>query len=151
MCYDECLKDIGKQPRKMYFRKDVSVPIEKLGSALSGEQGAKNQEFATQELHETPSLGNKSLPEGTRQPKKDPFVPRPSPEMEREIDEIITGTMKADAMLRNFANQLVHFNPLENPKDSYKRAIYEAIRAYPDIFRLRATTKLSAEAGQRLG
>lgn len=149
MKYVDCLKSIAEQDERIKFRKDI--PIEKLGSALSGEQGAKNQAFATAELHEDPSHGNSSLPEGTRQPAKDPFVPRPSPEMEKEIDEIINGSMKADILLRSFASQLVHFNPLENPKDSYKRAIYEAIRAYPDIFRLRATTKLSAEAGQRLG
>jgi len=151
MRYDECLKDIGKKHREMHFRKDVSVPIEKLGSVLSGEQGRENQAFATAELHEDPSHGNSSLPEGTRQPAKDPFVPRPSPQMEKEIDEIIGGSMKADALLRNFANQIVHFNPLENPKDSYRRAIWEAIRQYPDIFRLRATTKLTAEIGQRQG
>ena len=150
MKYVDCLKSIAEQDERIVkFRKDV--PLKKLGSTLSGKQGRENQAFATAELHEDPSHGNSSLPEGTRQPAKDPFVPRPSPELEREIDEIITGTMKADVLLRDFANQLVHFNPLENPKDSYRRAIYEAIRAYPDIFRLRATTKLQAEAGQRLG
>jgi hypothetical protein len=133
MRYEEVLEKISKEYQEEHFRKDV--PVKKLGSSLSGEQGVANQAFAISELHETPDEGNKSLLEGHHQLAKDPFVPEPSPEMEKEIDEIINGSMRADALLRGIAGQIVHYNTLENPRTTYRRAIYEAIRTHPDIYK----------------